>query len=139
MCIDQQNPVERLSHVRLMGDVYATAEKVLGWLGPEDLDSKAAMTLTEELVPKGEELMKKEGVKLNAFPYSFTDPQVYDVIGIEKVSRDIWEGLGAFLKRRWFCPVLTFQEALLAKEIDVFCDPTKISWKRLEDFVVFWT
>jgi Heterokaryon incompatibility protein (HET) len=132
VCINQQDMLERCAQVMMMGDIYFTADRVLIWLGEEDRDSKIAVIFMEQMLPIFEDLVKKENGKLSDFVCSFYNPHIYDRLGIEKISTDVWDGLGEFLERRWFERAWTFQEALLAKKIDIFCGATKISWKRLE-------
>lgn len=45
LCIDQQNRDERTRQVRLMTNIYSTAEFVAIWLGPEEDDSALAIDL----------------------------------------------------------------------------------------------
>ena len=42
ICIDQRNLDERSAQVRIMKDIYQSAEKVVSWLGERDDSSEAA-------------------------------------------------------------------------------------------------
>jgi hypothetical protein len=45
ICIDQQSNSDRNHQVRLMGDVYAAARRVLVWLGESDKNTRPAFAL----------------------------------------------------------------------------------------------
>ncbi|ROT37151.1 hypothetical protein SODALDRAFT_280002 [Sodiomyces alkalinus F11] len=49
ICIDQHNLAEKAQHVAMMRDVYASAARVVVWLGQEADDSTAALSLLEDL------------------------------------------------------------------------------------------
>src|ERR1700728_2938066 len=49
VCIDQRNDTEKASQIRLMPSIYACADRVAAYLGPEDVDSAAAVELMERL------------------------------------------------------------------------------------------
>ncbi|KAI1384614.1 HET-domain-containing protein [Hypoxylon trugodes] len=49
LCINQENDVEKGSHVRMMAEIYRVASRVVVWLGPEENDSNRAMELIEYL------------------------------------------------------------------------------------------
>jgi Heterokaryon incompatibility protein (HET) len=114
VCIDLENKVERPSQVRMMGDIYATAKIVLIWLGEEDQHSKVTVALMKKPLP---------------------EPR--DVLAVNEILKDTCESVEDFLHRSYFHRVWTFQEALLAKHIDVLCGETEISWKGLEELLLF--
>lgn len=132
-CINQQDLLERQSQVEMMGDIYWTAGKVLIWLGEEDRDSKIVTVFIEDMLPIFEHFIEREG--RDSFACTFRASYLYDRLGIGHISADIWDGVGDFFERRWFCRAWTFQEALLAQKIEVFCGTTKFSWKRLRDLL----
>ena len=131
VCINQQDMLERSSQVMMMGDIYSTAKKVLLWLGEEGSDSNTAVIFIKELLPMFKDLLKQENGNPRDFHYSFSNPYIYDRLGIKRVPAEMWDGLAAFLERRSLCRVWTFQEALLPARIDVLCGATMISWKKL--------
>ena len=47
LCINQQDPQERMHQVRTMGLVYSGAEEVIAWLGEGNNDTKIAIELLE--------------------------------------------------------------------------------------------
>ena len=113
-----------------MGDIYASANKVLVWLGDEDWNSKVAMIFLERFLPRMDELIEVEGQD-PAFSYTFTDPRLYERLGEPEFPQEVFDGLAAFLERSWFGRAWTYQETVLARSIDVFCGSKRIGWDRL--------
>ncbi|ERF77194.1 hypothetical protein EPUS_06474 [Endocarpon pusillum Z07020] len=135
VCINQQDEGEVGTQVEMMGDIYWIAQRVLVWLGWEAWDFEVFMKLMEELLPKFEDLVKREGDKSDNSFHSFTNPQIYSRLGTEVIPDYIWNGLAEFLERRWFSRAWTLQEILLPRDIDIYCGATKISWKSLSAFL----
>ena len=119
-----------------MGHIYANAETVVVWLAEEDWNSKVATIFLERLLPKLENLMKREDQD-RKFNYSFSDPRLYERIGEDVFSQDIFDGLAAFFERTWFGRAWTFQEIVLARKVKVYCGPNKFDWAKLEDLLRF--
>lgn len=136
LCINQNDIIERNEQVAIMGDIYAYAGIVVVWLGEEDWNSKVAAIFLEKFLPNLEDLMKREGQD-RKFNYSFSDPRLYERIGEDVFSQDIFDGLAIFLERKWFGRAWTFQEIVLAQNVEVYCGPNKIDWVKLEDLLRF--
>ncbi|KAF2212181.1 hypothetical protein CERZMDRAFT_6068, partial [Cercospora zeae-maydis SCOH1-5] len=49
ICIWQESLPERNAQVKMMGDIFLNARKVIVWLGDHDHDSQAGMQLAEQL------------------------------------------------------------------------------------------
>ena len=130
ICINQSDIQERNAQVAMMGDIYAAADKVLVWLGDENWSSKVAMVFLDGFLPRMEKLIEDEG-RDPTFSYSFTDPRLYERLGEPEFPQEVFDGLAAFLERSWFGRAWTYQETVLARNIDVFCGSRKISWPRL--------
>lgn len=137
VCINQQDLVERQNQVQMMGDIYYAADRVVVWLGEDDRDSQIIVVFIEYILPKFKALDDRERGKSGPFTHSFTNPLIYQELGIEYIPKEVWEGVADFFDRRWFHRAWTFQEALLAKDIDIFCGATKISWKRLYELLKY--
>ena len=136
ICINQADLLERNSQVSIMGDIYASAHTVLVWLGEEDWNFKVANVFVTKFLPKVEALIKNEA-RDQTYSYSLTNLEFYDRLGEPEISQEIWDGLAEFLDRKWFSRVWTFQEALLARGIEVYCGEEKLSWDRLRDLLHF--
>ena len=136
ICINQEDAQERESQVAIMGAIYANASKVIVWLGEEDWNSKVAVVFLNEFLPSLEALQKSEG-KSQDFSYSFANPVLYERLDMEDIPTDIFDGLACFLERAWFGRVWTFQDALLASDIEMLCGLTSISWDQLKRLLRF--
>ncbi|KAI4274491.1 MAG: hypothetical protein L6R35_006335 [Caloplaca aegaea] len=135
ICINQSDIEERNAQVAIMGDIYANAEKVTVWLGDDDWDSQVAFVFLDLFIPKLKDLIKNEGGKDQEYSYSFTDPRLYDRLGEPMIPQEIFDGLATFLDRAWFRRAWTFQEIVLARQIDVICGTRYIDWERFEEFL----
>ncbi|RDW77857.1 hypothetical protein BP5796_05709 [Coleophoma crateriformis] len=49
VCINQKDDLEKGQQVQLMGDIYKKAERVIGWLGPEQDDSHIALEIFKRI------------------------------------------------------------------------------------------
>lgn len=87
-------------------------------------------------MPKLETLRRREDQD-RKFHYSFSDPRLYERIGEDVFSQEIFDGLATFLERTWFGRAWTFQEIVLARNVEVYCGPNKIDWAKLEDLLRF--
>lgn len=49
VCINQDDLEEKMTQIKLMGDIYSLAERTVIWLGPAENDSDVAMDLVRDL------------------------------------------------------------------------------------------
>ncbi|KAL8969391.1 MAG: hypothetical protein Q9183_002012 [Haloplaca sp. 2 TL-2023] len=137
ICIHQSDIQERNAQVGMMGDIYACAEKVIVWLGDADWNSNVARVFLEKFLPKLERLKERETGADTNYSYVFTDPRLYDRLREPEISEEIFNGLAFFLERAWFRRAWTFQEVILAREIQMYCGSTEIEWNQLEKLLSF--
>lgn len=52
VCINQDDLEEKMTQIKLMGDIYSLAERTVIWLGPAGNDSDVAMDLVRDLKEK---------------------------------------------------------------------------------------
>lgn len=116
-----------------MGDIYASASKVLVWLGPEAWDFQAFMVVLKVFKTTIETVLKTErkdrGFNLS---YRFASPILYRRPDMEEFPDKYFDGLAHFSESSWFERVWTFQEILLAQEIQIYCGDAKVSWSQVE-------
>ncbi len=94
LCINQGDMAERNEHVRMMGQVYAGAEKVEIWLGEETGREMALMETFNTLIDVLYETLEREGAENERAVQSgfFAD---------ERMKKVRWEVLGEFVDRAW--------------------------------------
>jgi len=110
LSIDQQNVGERTQQIGLMTNIYALAESVAVWLGPEDDDSTEAVSILCDIADGGD-----SGVTLSeAVSTSAMRRALLAVVPL--FERDYW-------RRLW-----VVQEIFNANEINVYCGPTRVPW-----------
>ncbi|EUC38294.1 hypothetical protein COCCADRAFT_22172 [Bipolaris zeicola 26-R-13] len=111
LCIDQGNIQERGDQVKMMGDVYRKATRVLVWLGPATSDSDLAMRF----------------LALLARCDTMANPKRAFLAYAEMRYYDSWMALKHLLKRTWWKRAWVIQEVALAKEVEFACGDETIS------------
>lgn len=109
LCIDQHNRDERTQQVRLMTDIYSTAESVAIWLGPEADDSALAIDLLRAVADQAD-----SPEKASRLISRVGKPDLAAVVSL--FERDYW-------RRLW-----VVQEIFNARSITVHCGSTKLQW-----------
>ncbi|KAH9203704.1 heterokaryon incompatibility protein-domain-containing protein [Leptodontidium sp. 2 PMI_412] len=107
ICINQADINERNKQVSFMREIYASAKRVVIWIGPEQGESERAMGLLRK--------MGKEALK--------------DVFDKDKLSRlQRWNSLGELLGRPWFSRAWVVQEVWMASGAILQCGNTHLRW-----------
>ena len=141
ICIDQLDVKERNQQVRRMGRIYRQARRVVIWLGrhiePEDFEvnfgiiwnAERREPLTRDSVQKAFELV--ESLATACDPHT----HMIDVTLNPEITTNsvIWYRLFVLLRRSWFERLWVYQEATLARDIEVQCGHCTVHWG---DFVV---
>ena len=140
ICINQADLSERNSQLSLMGDIYSSARAVLIWLGEEDWDSMLVHAWLKAL-PKTRAQMESTGVRLNRnHSLSWQPPETGFSCFYDPDSQSpegMHERVLGFYARKWFTRLWTLQEALLAREIEVYRGGANFSWNQLHDLLQF--
>lgn len=110
LSIDQQNADERAQQIQLMGGIFASADSVAVWLGPEKDDSTEAIGFLCDLASRGSSSAKLGDISSSAA----TRRALLAVVPL--FEREYW-------RRLW-----VIQEIFNARDITVYCGPTKVSW-----------
>ncbi|KAI4213183.1 MAG: hypothetical protein LQ351_004129 [Letrouitia transgressa] len=116
ICINQDDKEERSQQVKLMGEVYRGAEKVIAWLGDDTDDVEHAFSVIEAM---------------SDFPDLHFNPRVpphHDPAVLESESI---ESLVRFLDRDWWKRVWTFQEMALASRLEIRCGRHTLTGEKL--------
>lgn len=119
ICINQGDSDEKDSQIRLMGQIYSNANKVLIWLGSASEDSDLAMDSVPTLI---EDLKRLDSVDR-------TPSQVLS--GDWGLSTEQSKALNRLFNRRWFSRVWTLQEAALGVSSWILCGEKCIDFSLL--------
>ena len=128
ICINQQDIDERNQQVRLMRQIYVTAQQVVIWLGEEADHSDLGMAL----IPKLAEAYKKR--KSTADGRSIFELQLSGSIhtyDLPNIDDNAWRGFFAILRRPWFHRGWIIQEACLASSVAVYCGHAVVTFNDL--------
>lgn len=119
VCIDQLNPVERGHQVRLMGDIYRRASKVLAHLGQpcdqvnNEPEAWSAVSLMNYLNRIWDSESEHKGPSSPNIPWQ--------QLGVPELDhRAIWMKLLLFWLCPWFTRAWVLQEAVLGKDVVIF-------------------
>ncbi|KAI0544642.1 hypothetical protein F4679DRAFT_589289 [Xylaria curta] len=106
ICIDQGNSEEKSHQIRLMPDIYQSAEQVFVWLGEKAENSDRAMKCLQE-------------ISRSLAP------------GSAPVSEEDWDSINGFFRRPWFRRVWVVQELVLARKVTIFCGEQEAQWSDI--------
>ena len=112
ICIDQSNVLERNMQVRIMGEIYSAARRVIVFLGERDPETNILFrhfAATDGLINDGED------------PDDLPAPSASMVLCLRN-----------FLKRPWFFRIWVIQEVLNASEVVFMCGNDMASDEALE-------
>jgi len=127
ICIDQRDDKERGHQVRLMTDIYRHAVAVVVWLGPENGDSAAGMSLLNEVGAfiDAESNANDSAAKLRDWIYKTLSDHAYDIR---------WKGLKEIYSRSYWTRLWVIQELVVTTHPDkvrLLCGPAKAQFIHL--------
>ena len=129
ICINQEDIEEKANQVRMMGDIFASANGVLAWLGPRTEDSDKAIRFIDILCCAFREL--------ETHKVAVTTDSLCQMSDCEHPS-PMWTALRNLLKRPWFERLWIVQEIVMcSRKIMLFCGrDIAITWDALAEVVV---
>ena len=121
ICINQGDTVEKSAQIRMMPEIFETAQTVLVWIGKADDQTERAFSEARRLaaaqrascIEPASLMLPSGGVD----PGSLTDP-------ISKVLLSIF-------RREWFKRIWVIQEVSVCRKVIVVCGPFHIDWDDL--------
>ncbi len=113
VCINQDDNTEKATQVRLMGEIYSTARRVVAWLGPS-----GTAPLVQHLLAELRYLRIGWGLS-----YELVKSVTNDFFGPR------WPALAEFFQNPWFTRNWIIQEAALSRELHFFYGDTCIDWE----------
>ena len=133
VCIDQDNVLERSKQVLFMHDIYRLAQSVIVWLGPQTRSLYLAIQAMEALSSVSEDQFA------SMQDYTFTQQFPYGLLAIPLIKSEAWEACMEFFARSWFGRAWIFQEAVLARQIQVICGRSELPWAMIAHMSSFLT
>lgn len=126
--IDQKNTPERNSQVKLMGDIYSSANHVVVWLGKEEKRLEGFHWLHNEFI-------SNDGIT-KISPGNADDPELLASIGVPTLQQ--WfgyiEDYVEFCRAcQWFNRAWILQEVTLARDIVVLLGNSILDWDTMYD------
>jgi len=123
ICINQDDDTEREAQVRLMGQIYSTAERVLGWLGPDAGNGRLIKDIIYRFNYRPDESIQyvQETLRL---------PQTPDDNFVAE-----WNAIKDFFDRPFFHRVWIIQELGLGKQAVLWFGSHSIDWSEISRFV----
>jgi len=100
ICINQENSLEKGHQIKLMGQIYKNASRVLVWLGTGDQDSELAFNSLEQLAVSAERfgLRSLDAHKWFELPRLKGDAD--DILKVLQLLR--YDKLDSIYSRSWF-------------------------------------
>lgn len=106
ICINQDDNVEKSVQVGRMADIYRLAHRVVVWLGPEDADSKLALSALREIGRQYE--VTVDGYLLPS--PDATNPEWCVATTVLPFDKRTWVAVTKLLERVWFERLWVIQE-----------------------------
>lgn len=124
ICINQADAEERNRQVSMMGDVYRTASSVLVWLGVNEVDDEDGIRTAFEAMKYVTKLCH-----CIAEDSGSVDPSIQDLVDVSVAQNvdDILASLEVFYNRPYWKRTWCIQEIYLARELEVWLGPHKVS------------
>jgi len=112
LCINQDDVLEKNKQVPLMGNIFAQAQNVIIWLGPQSVDSGLAMSAISNM----------------------TSAEDFD-----NITEPAWDALENLFSRPWFSRIWVLQEFKRAKNPIFQCGKATFRWGETGDAIrEFW-
>ena len=120
VCINQEDAMEKSLQIPFMEQIYSNAVKVILWFGVCSPQVDAAIGAVLEIIERKNHLKNRESEDW--------DPRkdaLLDVLGPNSL---LWVGIEYLLCHPWLRRLWVFQEAVLARSIEIQCGPRILPW-----------
>jgi hypothetical protein len=104
ICINQTDDIEKASQIRIMGQIYATAQHTIAYLGPVNIE-------------EGGDLVGLTRLKTH-------------LVSLPNSSTGLRRDLDNLMSRDWFKRVWVFQELVFSTDPWIQCGRAKVRWNR---------
>jgi hypothetical protein len=121
ICINQKDGSEKETQIRLMDQIYGSANKVAIWLGEAPAEMDLVLHSMHSIVKaledfNGTVLVRKEN---------------FEFLGLPAMSSAVWGALRVIFSSSWFERLWTLQEAVLARTLEIHIGSHIIDWNAL--------
>ncbi|OAG44217.1 hypothetical protein AYO21_01674 [Fonsecaea monophora] len=130
MCINQEDRKERSEQVQQMGQIYASASRVLVWIGPDvNHEARECFSLIQATATLLSDMVSEHG-DVNLFPPITRESQ--------KICSDTpkWDMVRRLMDSEWFSRVWVLQEVGLARSAVLLCGNASMNWAYLVELML---
>ena len=131
LCINVRDLAERSEQVKIMVDIYATAQRVIVWLGPAPIvDAEIVKKTTQRVYDACKAYADQIGedvIELSRGGFSLADAN----LNVSDVSNGSWLALADFFAVAWFTRCWCVQEIAKAKDSLILYGNTELAWKAI--------
>jgi hypothetical protein len=133
LCINQSSKTEKGHQIRLMRDIFASAQQVNAFIGEPSSDSDLAMQFIETLRMSilSMNMLQGYGMLREINESLGLDMQTLGQIDLTRYPSPYWTALKALLLRPWFQRSWCIQEVVVAKETILRCGTQSAKWEDL--------
>ncbi|KAK1759054.1 heterokaryon incompatibility protein-domain-containing protein [Echria macrotheca] len=145
VCIDQDNPAEKIAQLPKMDTVYRSAKRVIVWLGEGTPDTDQAIFTLKWTLP-----LYRLGLNLPFCRYmakhllarfrtdfqKLLDHTGSDVAPLKEKGSSLY-GLHKLVHHSWFRRIWTLQEISMAKNATVQCGSRTVPWSAFSNMLTF--
>lgn len=133
ICINQDDKAERSSQVRMMQEIYASAKRVVVWLGPSAEEDARAFSSLQNL--KSQWNGKDDSWFLIRLGwYRDRSGRVFSGGAHRSMLTDIeYEHLITLLRREWFRRTWVIQEVASSQSATIHCGAQSMPWEIFAD------
>jgi hypothetical protein len=121
ICVCQERIRERNAQVKMMGDIFKSARKVIVWLGDDYDDSRAGMQLAKQLL----HIAQYQSV-------GGLSPADLETHGLPRRGHKRWRALALILRRPWFWRTWVVQEVAMNPNVELVLGSLSFTWDELE-------
>jgi hypothetical protein len=130
LCINQEDLLERSQQVRLMSQIYRSADRVVVWLGEDNTNPGTAPQAFKLLCDAVTHYSGARGVEPASF-HSAHNNVFYESspeVTLPTASSRSWEAVKTFFNLEWFWRLWVVQEIALASDAIMLWGSSSISW-----------
>ncbi|KAF9871838.1 heterokaryon incompatibility protein [Colletotrichum karsti] len=146
ICIDQTNHDERSNQVRLMGEIYQSAHRVIAWLGskqPNDNVQWVIRKFAPWMLHLSRSPTRSQVIKLlREVGHEMRRPDAEELVGAETCERwrrSYTDFFAFFARKRWLTRGWVVQEAAIPGRhaVIIQCGSSQFSWTTINAFATF--